>query len=69
MSDARKIFRVVGIPWPKTHYHAHFGLPEKGRSIKEFVVSSFRGKGSRFEYWQNIGIYHKTFFSYLKYLV
>ena len=31
------------MPWPKkktgaTHYHAHLGLPDKGRAIKGLVV-------------------------------
>ncbi len=29
------------MPWPKTdetHYHAQFGLPDKGRVTKELVV-------------------------------
>ena len=29
------------MPWPQTggtHYHAHLGLPDKGRAIQGFVV-------------------------------
>ena len=35
------IVRVEGMPWPKisaTYYHAQFGIPDKGRAIKESVV-------------------------------
>ncbi len=31
------------MPWPltdATQYHAQFGLPERGRAIKELVVSN-----------------------------
>ena len=33
------------MPWPKkgaTQYHAHVGLPDKGRAIKGFVVCNNR---------------------------
>ena len=35
------IARVGGMPWPQTgttHYHAQFGLPDKGRAIKGLIV-------------------------------
>ena len=33
------------MPWPKTgatKYHAHLGLPEKGRAVKWLAVSNTR---------------------------
>ena len=28
----------MGMPWPKTHYHAHLELQDKGRAIVQGLV-------------------------------